>query len=164
MCSTLSRLPFCAIQTHSLLPVNFLSFIQIACNTAGNQSSHLNFWRHAGLVKRSGKGDKKHRESFLALANMQSHLLEVSRHELSRHGKPQRAVATWPRGTAPTSKLSSNLTHSISAQLLLVCCWHELFPLTSSWFSLTLLAISDHEYKAVFTQFESVPLTTGHNR
>lgn len=51
----------------------------------GRSASSPEFRKHAGMVVRSDRGDKKHREGFfLAVECMQSHLLKVNCHEMHR--------------------------------------------------------------------------------
>ncbi len=88
------------------------------------------FIRHAGMNGRSDRGDKKHREGFLAMACMQSHLLTVNRREVTQRTTEDSGCLAL-RHTS-TSKLSPNLTHNIGVQLPLVCRWPAPYLLTSS--------------------------------
>lgn len=86
----------------------------------GRSASSPEFRKHAGMVVRSDRGDKKHREGFfLAVECMQSHLLKVNCHEVTlRCTEASGGIASRH---ASTSKLSQNLTHNVSVQLPLVC-------------------------------------------
>lgn len=88
------------------------------------------FRRHAGMNGRSDRGDKKHREGFLAMACMKSDPLTVNCREVTRRTTEDSGCLASRHTSTP--KLSPNLTHNVSVQLPLVCRLPALYLLTSS--------------------------------
>lgn len=84
------------------------------------------FRRHAGMARKSDRGDKKHGEDFSAMACMQSHTLWVNCCEVTQRTTEDSGCLASRHMS--TSKLSPNLTHNIGVQLPLVCRWPAHYP------------------------------------
>lgn len=111
MLEKLKKSPFFSLEFERIL----FFCVRFGCNSVGSRSSHLK--SRNGLVDKGCRGDEKRTEGFLALVNMQSHLLKLDSYELAQKTSEGSGHLA---SECDIQKVSENLTHSFSPRLALV--------------------------------------------